>query len=96
MYVLKIVEEPAQEGIMLTQADFDQLIASGKAALGEEAPTDEIPGATSTLVDFATIETIDPAGDFIFHGQVIDPESAALFCGRGLDEALRAALGRVA
>lgn len=107
MYVLRIVEEPDEDGIMLTQADFDQLVTLGKTAsvdqpdeaiqagdaTGEEVAPE---GASANMVPFATLETIDPAGTFIYLGQTIDEETAGTFCERGLTAALRSALADAA
>lgn len=107
MYVLRIIEEPEEDGIMLTQADFDQLVTLGKAASvkqpGEATQTDDAPAeeiapetTAANMVPFATLETIDPAGTFTYLGEAIDEATAGALCERGLSAALRSALADTA
>jgi len=85
-YLLDIINEPDEEPVRLTQEDFDQLVRLGKSLEPDHIPD---PEAQKRLVDFATLETVEGTDTFMFEGQEIDSEEAALYCGLGLMQAIR-------
>lgn len=86
-YRLTLVDEPHEDPIELTQADFDQLVRVGMAQ-PEQDP--------QTLVDFATLATVEPNDAFLYQEGPIDPEAAGVYCGRAIGYILREALQRAA
>ena len=82
-YLLRIVDEPNEEPIGLTQGDFDQLVNLGKSIEIDES---------RKLVDFATLETIGDEEQFMFEGEALSADEAARYCGQGLESVLRSLL----
>jgi hypothetical protein len=86
-YLLRIVSEPGEDPIPLTQADFNVLLDLGSRHV---RVTDD--GGT---VDFATIETIDH-GPFLYRDAPIADGPMADLLGRALAEVLHAVLADAA
>jgi hypothetical protein len=84
-YLLALVDEPQEDPIALTQADFDQLILVGK-----QQPEDDAP----RVIEFATLTTVEPHDNFLCEGEPIDPDEASTYCARAIVYLLREAVRR--
>lgn len=85
-YLIRVVSEPEEEPIKLTQNDFDLLIDVGRRT----APVEE---GVST-VEFATVETVN-GENFMYRGAVMNPDEGASLLGRALARIIREALDRM-
>lgn len=85
-YLIRVVSEPEEDPIKLTQYDFDLLIDIGKRM----TPLEE---GVST-VEFATVETVN-SNDFMYRGGVLDADEGASLLGRALAHIIREALDRL-
>lgn len=99
-YLLKIVSEPEEPGIVLNQKEFETIYNAGLEKLNKEnliknhAESTAKVSSENSETDFATLETLTDS-PFLYEGKPVPEETVAKYFNKGLQAIIEETLTKL-